>query len=198
MSAVNDDDAPVLGGRVAALAAVALTTTVTSVLAAPGAPGLCGALLALIVLAIADTDARAGIIPDGMNAAALLLGLAHVAAVQDGHDTFAAFGEGLLRAVIAAGVFWLIRNLYKRARGRDGLGLGDVKLAAVAGIWLDWPSIAIATEIAALSAIAFYVGRSLIRRQPMSGANVLPFGLFLAPAIWLGWLGERLSGYLTG
>jgi hypothetical protein len=30
---------------------------------------------------------------------------------------------------------------YQRLRGREGIGLGDAKLAGAAGVWLDWPSI---------------------------------------------------------
>jgi len=31
-----------------------------------------------------------------------------------------------------------------------------------------------------------------IRRRPLKSTAFLPFGLFLAPAIWLGWLTEAL------
>ena len=34
--------------------------------------------------------------------------------------------------------FFALRYGYARLRGRQGLGLGDVKLAFVAGAWLDW------------------------------------------------------------
>lgn len=197
MSAVNNAPPLGIGSRAVALALIATMTTAASLLAAPGAHGLCGALLGLIVVAIADIDARQRIIPDGLNAAALAVGLVNATAVQAGPEVLLEAGQALSRAVFTAGVFWLVRYVYKRARGRDGLGLGDVKLAAVAGLWLDWTAIAIAVEIAALAAIAFYLGRSLLRRDAMSGVSELPFGLFLAPAIWLGWLGQTLFGDLS-
>jgi leader peptidase (prepilin peptidase) / N-methyltransferase len=31
-----------------------------------------------------------------------------------------------------------------------------------------------------------------LRRRPLSATALLPFGPFLAPAIWLGWLAEAL------
>ena len=40
---------------------------------------------------------------------------------------------------------------YARFRGRQGLGLGDVKLAFVAGAWLDWSMIPIAIQLAAFA-----------------------------------------------
>jgi leader peptidase (prepilin peptidase)/N-methyltransferase len=80
--------------------------------------------------------------------------------------------------------------LYRRWRGRDGLGLGDVKLAAVCGAWLDLATVAAVIELAALLAIGAYVANAALRRRPLRGTAFLPFGLFLAPAVWIGWLGE--------
>jgi leader peptidase (prepilin peptidase)/N-methyltransferase len=80
--------------------------------------------------------------------------------------------------------------LYRRWRGRDGLGLGDVKLAAVCGAWLDLATVAAVIELAALLAIGAYVASAALRRERLRATAFLPFGLFLAPAIWIGWLGE--------
>ncbi len=79
---------------------------------------------------------------------------------------------------------------YRRWRGRDGLGLGDVKLAAVCGAWLDFTTVVVVIELAALSAIGVYAANAAWRRRPLKGTAFLPFGLFLAPSIWIGWLGE--------
>jgi leader peptidase (prepilin peptidase)/N-methyltransferase len=75
-------------------------------------------------------------------------------------------------------------------RGREGIGLGDVKLAGAAGVWLAWTTIPVAIEIAALAALAVYVGRQFAGGRVMSATARMPFGLFLAPAIWIGWLLE--------
>ena len=85
-------------------------------------------------------------------------------------------------------MFLILRWLYLRLRGREGIGLGDVKLAAVAGAWLGWIAMPVAIEIAALSAIAVYATRHFILGRPVQATTRLPFGLFFAPAIWLGWV----------
>jgi leader peptidase (prepilin peptidase)/N-methyltransferase len=81
---------------------------------------------------------------------------------------------------------------YRRWRGRDGLGLGDVKLAAVAGAWLGPVTIFAVIELAALSALGAYAVNAYLRKRPLRASAFLPFGLFLAPAIWIGWLVETL------
>jgi leader peptidase (prepilin peptidase) / N-methyltransferase len=62
----------------------------------------------------------------------------------------------------------------------------------VAGAWLGFVAIFAAIELAALSALGAYVLNSYLRNRPLRATAFLPFGLFLAPAIWIGWLAETL------
>jgi leader peptidase (prepilin peptidase)/N-methyltransferase len=96
----------------------------------------------------------------------------------------------MIRAAVLGLAFLALRALYGRLRGREGIGLGDVKLAAVAGAWLDWPLMPVAVEIAALAALAVYTLGRWAGQRPFDAAEALPFGLFFAPAIWLSWLIE--------
>ena len=77
--------------------------------------------------------------------------------------------------------------LARGLRGVEGLGLGDVKLAAVAGVWLDWADLPAAVELAAVAALATVLYRRW-RGEDLGMQARLPFGAFLAPAIWLCWL----------
>jgi leader peptidase (prepilin peptidase) / N-methyltransferase len=172
---------------VAPIIAVGVATAAVSIAAVPGVAGWLGAGLALIMLAIAVVDARRFIIPDSLNAAGLALGLVHAVIVGEG-SVIESLALAALRAAAVALVFLALRLLYARLRGRQGLGLGDVKLAAVAGAWLGWNAIPVAIEIAAVSALAVYAPRHYLRRRPLRATTRLPFGLFFAPAIWLGWL----------
>jgi leader peptidase (prepilin peptidase)/N-methyltransferase len=174
---------------VAGRATLAFGMVGLSIWAAPGVPGWLGAGLALVMLAIATIDARWFIIPNELSAAGFALALINAAVLaQDG--IAAAVGMALLRGAVVALLFLALRMLYRRVRGRDGIGLGDVKLAGVMGAWLGWVTIPIAVEIAALSAIAVYLFRHTARGRPLDRTLKFPFGLFLAPSIWLCWLLE--------
>ena len=136
----------------ALLCILGLAAAAASLWVAPGPRGVLGALLALVMLAIAVIDARHFIIPDELSAAALALALAN-AAIEGRRRRWPASRSRSLRGAALALLPGLARRL-PRIRGRQGIGLGDVKLAGVAGAWLDWATIPIAIEIAALTALA--------------------------------------------
>jgi leader peptidase (prepilin peptidase)/N-methyltransferase len=169
----------------AAVAAIATAGVVASLAVESGMGGVLAAGLVLVVIAIAVIDARSFIIPDELNAAGIVLGLAYAGFTEP------SVTDGLMPAALRGGIvalaFLAIRSCYRRLRGRDGLGLGDVKLAAMAGVWLDWTMIPIAIDIAAGTALAAYGLRQLAVGRAIRSTGRLPFGLFFAPAIWLGW-----------
>jgi leader peptidase (prepilin peptidase) / N-methyltransferase len=148
-----------------------------------------GVLLGCILVAIAIIDARRHVIPNVLTAAAVVLGLLRVAAA-DGE--LSDFVSALAKAAAVTVPLVLLLLGYRRWRHRDGLGWGDIKLAAVAGIWLDWITILIVVEAATLAALTVYVVNSRLKQRPLKATAFLPFGAFLAPAIWLGWLAEML------
>lgn len=178
-------------GRQAILTLTLLAAVGASLALAPGPDGLCGAYLAALMLAIAATDADRYIIPNELTAAAFALALLRAGTIGP-----EAGWEAVLWALIRAAAVTLpllaLMAGYRRWHGRDGLGLGDVKLAAVIGAWLGWATIFAVLELATLTAITVYLINALLRKRRLRGAAFLPFGSFLAPAIWLGWLTEAL------
>jgi leader peptidase (prepilin peptidase) / N-methyltransferase len=178
-----------------AVVLLAVAACVASVVAAPGVPGYLGAGLALIAITIAVIDARWFIIPNELSAAGFALALVNAASAAP-DAIWEAIGIAVLRGTVLALLFLGLREIYRRLRGRDGIGLGDVKLAGVAGAWLDWTAMPIAIEIAALSAIAGFGVRYYAGSRTLDASAKFPFGLFLAPSIWIGWLIEvtLLSG----
>jgi leader peptidase (prepilin peptidase)/N-methyltransferase len=175
----------------ASLACALLAIVATSLIAAPGPDGLAGALLGALMLAISVTDARSYLIPNELTGAAAALALLRAAAIGPDAGWYAVLGTVVMALAVALPLLGLMAG-YRALRGRDGLGLGDVKLAAVAGAWLGLPALFAAIELAALAAIGAYLLNAAIKRRPLKSTAFLPFGLFLAPAIWLGWLAEAL------
>jgi leader peptidase (prepilin peptidase)/N-methyltransferase len=73
-----------------------------------------------------------------------------------------------------------VRLGYRRWRGLDGLGGGDVKLAAMLGAWLGWQGVLLTFLLGSLVGAA--VGIALTARGSAGRLTVLPYGVFLAPA----------------
>jgi len=177
---------------------VGVASIAASLIVQPSALGVVGGGLAILMVAIAVIDARRFIIPNELTAAALALGFLN-AAMQGSDLILGLLASAALRGAIMAIALLSVRILYRRIRGYDGIGLGDVKLAGVAGVWLDWWVLPVAIEIAALAAIAVYAVRFLYGRRPSARLKAkLPFGLFLAPAIWVGWLLQALFEIPSG
>ena len=174
-----------------AFGGAAAAAALASVVVEPSAPGILGAALALLMGAIALHDARRFVIPNVLNAAAFVLGLAHAVALDPG-AAMEQVAWAVARAAVAGGVFLAIKLGYRWVRGREGLGMGDVKLAGVAGAWLDWFAILVAVELAVLAALGMHLARLAVRKRPLRAAGALPFGLYLAPAIWVAWLVQTM------
>ena len=175
----------------ASVTLLAVAAVVLSLANAPGTIGLLGAALALVMLVIAVIDWHHFVIPDGLTATGLVLAVVHALA-QEPDAMLSAVMLAAMRGTVLALIFMGVRSGYARIRGRQGLGLGDVKLAGVAGAWLDWSTLPIAVELAALVAVGAYALRRAVLGQPLSATHRVPFGLFFAPAIWLCWLIETI------
>jgi leader peptidase (prepilin peptidase)/N-methyltransferase len=175
------------------LSFAAVVAVGVSLVASPGPEGLFGAFLGLLMLAVAIADNRRYIIPNELTAAAVALALLRAGTIGADAGWFGVVWAAFRAAAITI-PFLALMMAYRRWRGRDGLGLGDIKLAAVAGAWLGWTTIFAVIEVATLSALAAYFVNGYFRKRPLKATAFLPFGLFLAPAIWIGWLIEALLG----
>jgi len=130
-------------------------------------PILAGALFALLAT-VTVSDLRARVIPDWalVPAAAVAIAIALIAQPET-------LAERLASAA-GAGGFLLAAALIRP----DGMGLGDVKLAAVLGLFLG-RSVSAALIVALLAGALCGLGLAVARGVPVRGATI-PFAPFLA------------------
>ena len=148
--------------------------------------------LAGLMGTIAFVDFRELRVPDALNVPGAVGGF--VVAILDARwsqsPVLPALGWALLAMILCGGVFFLLREVFFRLRGVEGLGFGDVKLAATGGIWLGWELFAAATTVAAIVAIG-WVAIAATLTQSWPRERKIPFAAFLAPAIWFAWVYAR-------
>ena len=178
----------------------------------PTLPALKFCLFAAIQVALIFTDVEERILPDeftlGGTVVGLVLawfvpmppGMAGLLLDPDLDRRLVAVVESAFGGLFLAGVLWSIGALYHRVRGREGLGLGDVKMVACIGAFLGLGN-ALLTVVAG-SVLGSVVGIAYIWFAGEKASEYeLPFGSFLGVAaigvaLWalpLGhWLGATL------
>jgi leader peptidase (prepilin peptidase)/N-methyltransferase len=139
------------------------------------------------MLAIAYSDARRFIIPDVLSLPAIPAGLLAAPLLDPDRAFSLLILEHIIAAAMGGGVLYAIRHVYAMSRGREGLGLGDVKLAAAAGAWTGIAGLSHVLLLACVMALGSVLLMHALRLKALRGATAVPFGVFLAPAIWLVW-----------
>lgn len=85
---------------------------------------------------------------------------------------------GILGALAGGGSLWLVGEIWKRLRGVDAMGLGDVKMMLGVGALLGWRLSFVAIFLAAFSGAL--IGMIVIARQKEKDFQAqVPFGIFL-------------------
>jgi leader peptidase (prepilin peptidase)/N-methyltransferase len=146
-----------------------------------------GLVFVTALLSVTLTDLERRIIP---NRILLVAAVAAVAITAVGDPS--SLPERAIAAIAAGGVFFLVALAYPR-----GMGLGDVKLAAVMGLFLGW-DVAAAVLIALLA--GSLVGLAMIASQGGAARKrAIPFGPFLALGGVVGLLlGDQLVSWYLG
>jgi leader peptidase (prepilin peptidase)/N-methyltransferase len=164
----------------------ALAVALWAALALPVEQLWASCLLGWGLLALAIIDARDFWLPDRITLPLVAFGLI-VAAILDRTG----LADHVIGAAAGFACFAAIAFIYRRLRGRDGLGRGDAKLMAVAGAWVAWEGLASVVLIAAVASLAWLLLAR--RREPLRSDSTLPFGPGLCLGIWLVWLYGTLS-----
>jgi leader peptidase (prepilin peptidase)/N-methyltransferase len=171
----------------AAIAAAAIAIAAMSFAVLQPLPAAVSCALGWAMLAVAVSDARRFIVPDVLSLPAIPLGL--LAAPLIGHEQTSSMTilAHLGAAIAGAAIFYAIRQIYYALRRHHGLGLGDVKLAAAAGAWTGLEGLSTVLLLACFVAMAWVLASKALTRERLDATTAVPFGAFLAPAIWLTW-----------
>jgi len=105
---------------------------------------------------------------------------------------------GLLGAVAGGGSLWLVGEAWKRLRGVDAMGLGDVKMMLGVGALLGWRLAFLSIFLGAFAGAV--IGIIVIAKQKDKDLQTqIPFGIFLGTGSILSLLfGEQLISWYIG
>ncbi|HYJ90314.1 MAG TPA: prepilin peptidase [Pyrinomonadaceae bacterium] len=103
-----------------------------------------------------------------------------------------------LGALVGGGFLWIVGEAWKRLRGVDAMGLGDVKMMAAVGALLGWRLTLLSIFLGAFSGAL--IGSVLVIRQKDRDLQMqIPFGIFLGIGTIVALLfGERLISWYIG
>jgi leader peptidase (prepilin peptidase)/N-methyltransferase len=141
----------------------------------------------LFLLILAALDAEHQWLPDALTLPLIPLGLL-AAWIGWGPPLL----DRALGAVAGAGLLWGLAWLYRRLRGREGIGGGDPKLLAGIGAWvgvLQLPMVLLGAGLFGLVAVALMQARG----TRVAAMTRLPLGTLMALAAWPIWL---VSGHI--
>jgi leader peptidase (prepilin peptidase) / N-methyltransferase len=168
--------------NIADAAAVLFPMLLAICLAVPSRTPLLSLGLGSVLVCLILFDLRYRWLPDTLTLPLTLIGIL-VGALQD-HGLWSA----LTGAMCAGGGAWLLAEGFYRLRGIDGLGGGDVKLMAALGGWCGLELAPLAIASAALAALAVEIPLQLVRQGRLDRARHIPFGAYLATALYGAWL----------
>ncbi len=134
---------------------------------------------ALVVISFIDLDVR--IVPDVISLPGIVCGLllSIIGYFLIGHhsDLVPSPVSSLIGIVAGGGFLLATAWLYEKVTGVDGMGGGDIKLLAMIGAFLGWPSIPITLFIASL--LGSVVGLTCMLLTGAGRRLALPFAPFL-------------------
>jgi leader peptidase (prepilin peptidase)/N-methyltransferase len=141
---------------------------------------------AMIVLFAIDLEHQ--ILPDAITLPGILVGLVASVWLPPGPRS------ALVGALVGGGSLWLLFEIWKRLRGVEALGMGDVKMLGIVGAFLGWEQVIVTLVLSSVAGSLFGLG--LIATGRGSLGSKLPYGTFIAlAAITATLVGGRLIAW---
>lgn len=134
---------------------------------------------ALIVISFIDLDAR--IVPDVISLPGIVVGLLFSVVgryfIMDPFELVPTPVSALLGVLIGGGVLLTLAWAYQAYTGVEGMGGGDIKLLAMIGAFLGWPSIPVTLFLSSLAGSV--IGLAAMAIKGVGRRYALPFAPFL-------------------
>jgi len=148
-------------------------------------------IFAATLVALFFIDLEHQLLPDALTLPGIAIGILASAFAAPG------VASSLIGAALGAAILLVIRWVWKRATGVDGMGLGDVKMLAMIGAFLGWREVWLVLFVASLAGAITGVSIAAAGRGSMK--SKLPFGTFLAvAALFASFWGDRLIAWYVG
>jgi prepilin signal peptidase PulO-like enzyme (type II secretory pathway) len=149
-----------------------------------------------LVILIVRSDIESLLIPDWATAGIALLALLRFlimpGSFTDPNYALSLMAEAAITPLATFAALWTIGWAYARVAGREGLGFGDVKLAAAFALWLQPYDLILTFELAIFGALLLVVAHHLFNRTNILNVAI-PFGAFLAPAAWIVFMSQPIG-----
>ena len=102
---------------------------------------------------------------------------------------------GIVGALVGGGSLWVVGELWKRLRGVEAMGLGDVKMMLGVGALLGWRAAFLAIFLGAFAGA--FIGAIILSKQKDKDLQTpIPFGIFLGVGSILALLfGEKMNAW---
>lgn len=157
-----------------------------------GVNGMAAVVFVWILIALTFIDIDTQLLPDD-----LTLGLMWIGLLLNINGYFASLKDAVLGAAAGYLALWIVNEVYKLIRGRDGFGGGDFKLLAAFGAWMGWSMLPVIILFS--SFVGAFIGIAQMILSKLGWESQIPFGPYLAGAglIALVW-GHQIIDYYLG
>jgi len=138
----------------------------------PGWPLVAYGVLYSSLLVVAGTDLSHKIIPNVITYPGIMIGLISAATILP-----LGIVDGLVGALVGGGILWLLAWASPYLFGKEGMGMGDVKLLAMIGAFLGWKPALMTIMVG--SFVGSVIGVTLLAMKLIKREDYIPFGPFL-------------------
>ena len=145
-------------------------------------------IFAGLLIVLFTTDLRHRLLQDVITVRGAVVGIAAAIRVPPG------WVDAMIGALGGLVLLVAIREVYRRIRGHEGLGLGDAKMLGLVGAFLGWQLMLVSAVLAFLLGGA--AGLALVLSGRAGPRTELPFGSFLAVAAVIAMVaGDRIVAW---